>query len=228
MKYDIHFESVNCCGETLCGDNFQSKEVDGHTIIAHCDGLGHGTKAHELSTAACQILLDNWTGIESIHKLVEAISESLPICPIRGIGYSTFTLIDIEHNTRIINIVEYDNPPTVLLRKGEPLIAEWQVSDIDYGGQSKSILSARFESKPKDIIVVCSDGVTQSGLGFESMPRGWRSANLARFVEGVVQKRGKSTGFNAQELAARVVDKAVENDNYYPRDDISCTAIITQ
>ncbi len=225
LSIDIDFQSVNCYGETLCGDSFLREDSKGRTTIVHSDGLGHGPRANILSEITCEIVMSEWKNLDSLPRLMEVLAYRLPICSVRGIGYSTFTLIDFDHSTSVATIVEYDNPPTIMCRGIQPYIAEWEMVDIDFKGQQKTLLVSEHKVKRGDTIVVCSDGVTQSGLGLEGTPRGWGSNALSHFVERVIVKR-RDRGLAADELASRVVERAVENDRYYPKDDISCTALL--
>ncbi len=221
---EVDYQSVNCYGESLCGDSFLREDVGKRTIIVHSDGMGHGPKANVLSELTCEIVMSEYMGKKSITRVVETLASRLPLCSVRGIGYSTFTLIDVNKLSNKTIIVEYDNPPTLIFRGNEPLIVDWDVIDIEYKGQTKELLISEVTLKEGDTIVVCSDGVTQSGLGTDSMPKGWGSTALGHFIEKIISLRSSST-LTATELAARVVEKAVENEKYYPRDDISCTAI---
>lgn len=221
---DIDFQSVNCYGEGLCGDSFLREDVDGRTVFVHSDGLGHGSKANTLSELTCEIVLSEYYGKKSLTSLVRALVSRLPLCSVRGIGYSTFTVVDIHHTNNKVTIVEYDNPPTLLFRGFEPLVADWDSISVDCGGQSRELLVTELFLKPGDTIVVCSDGVTQSGLGLDGMPQGWGSGSLARFVEGILHSRGFGV-LTSAELSARVVSRAVDNERNYPRDDISCVTL---
>ncbi len=225
INLDIDFQSINCYGETLCGDSFLCESSKRHTVMVHSDGLGHGPKANVLSELTCEIVMSEWSGIESLARMIEVLCYRLPICPIRGVAYSTFTLVDFDHTSGTAIIIESDNPPTIICRGKQPYIADWSVVDIESNSFKKSLLVCEHKIKRGDTIVTCSDGVTQSGLGMEGTPRGWGATALSKFAEGIIAKRSDQ-GLTAEELAARVVERAVQNDRYYPRDDISCTAII--
>lgn len=215
----IDFQSVNCYGESLCGDSYLCEDGPARMLVVHSDGMGHGPKANVLSELTCEILMSEWSGRGSIGHVMETLALRLPLCSVRGIGYSTFTLIDIDRSTMSATIVEYENPPTQLYRGAQPLIVEWESVPVMYNDQIKELLVSEFKLKVGDTIVVCSDGVTQSGLGLEGMPKGWGNLNLGIFVEKILQMRGGE--LTASELAGRIIARAVENERCYPRDDIS-------
>lgn len=210
----IDFQAINCYGESLCGDSFLQEHLAENSVMVLSDGMGHGTKANVLSGLTCEIVMSEWRGLESLPTVVKTLAARLPLCSVRGIGYSTFTLLDYSHLTGELVIVEYDNPPTLLFRGPTPLIIDWDAETME----SKELLCGTVKLQNGDRVVVCSDGVTQSGLGVEGMPTGWGSVALSQFVEKVITLRGD---VSSSELASRIISHAVENEKYYPRDDIS-------
>jgi len=64
-----------------------------------------------------------------IEECVNTIMSTLPVCKVRGIAYSTFTIIKITNNT-YAEIIQYDNPLVILLRNGKK---------YDYPTQTKII-----------------------------------------------------------------------------------------
>lgn len=219
----IDYQSVNCYGETLCGDSYLREDEGDRTVIVHSDGMGHGPMANVLSELTCEIVMSEWSGRESVAHVMEMLASRLPLCSIRGIGYSTFTLIDINHKDSSVIIVEYENPPTVMFRGTQTLICEWESVPVYYKEQHREVLVSAVKLRLGDTLVVCSDGVTQSGLGLEGLPKGWGNLNLACFVERVITMRKDE--LTASELAARIIARAVENEKYYPRDDISAMVV---
>lgn len=218
----IDFQAINCYGETLCGDSFLQENLAYDNVFILSDGMGHGPQANLLSSITCDVVMSEWEGIDSMEHIVAMLGELLPPCPVRGIGYSTFTILDFNHESSILSIVEYDNPPTLLFRGNTPLTVNWDAKEVVFKGQKKELLCTQIKVKAGDRVVVCSDGVTQSGLGLEGLPCGWGSLGLSRFVERVITMRGEVT---SSELVSRIISKAIENEQYYPRDDISCMAL---
>ncbi len=219
-ELDADFHSVNCYGESLCGDSFLREDNRGHILMVASDGLGHGNRANTLSEMTCEIVMSEWNGVESLDDLMHSISRRLPICPVRGVAYATFTLIDYCRSSGVATIVEYDSPSTLLFRGAEPLTAQWDMASA----QGRDFMVTELEMKRGDRIVVVSDGVTQSGLGRDKTPRGWGSVALSNFVGDIISHRGVE-GLSSGELSARVVERALENDMYYPKDDISCCVV---
>ena len=96
---EIGYLSVNHVGEELCGDNVVFVEPDENTkILVLADGLGSGVKANILSTLTAKMLSTMMANNMSIEECVTTMAETLPICQVRGVAYSTFSIIKIKEN----------------------------------------------------------------------------------------------------------------------------------
>ena len=113
---DIGYYSLNKDGETLCGDRVQcvSPNEDDEVIVL-ADGLGSGVKANILSTLTSKIISTMVAGGMSIEDCVATIAATLPVCKVRNVAYSTFTILRILGNDEA-EIIQYDNPHVIVLR----------------------------------------------------------------------------------------------------------------
>lgn len=231
MKSDIFveiaYQKVNFHGDRICGDNFIQRYIPNQqrTVAILSDGMGHGIKANILSTLTSSILINMMEANADLKSIARIILKTLPVCSVRGISYSTFTIFDFHHRDNRVNIVEYDNPQAIILRQGEIFTPEWECVEIDQQQTQtnrRTILTTSFEANSQDCIVVCSDGVSQSGLGSDGMPFGWSERKMREYVQTLVQNSPYTT---SKELAMRVVSRAVKIDADEPKDDISCAVI---
>ncbi|MEG2073537.1 MAG: SpoIIE family protein phosphatase, partial [Angelakisella sp.] len=116
---DIGYRSLNKDGEQLCGDHIDIVEQDEHsTVIVLADGLGSGVKASILSTLTAKIISTMVAEGLELADCVATIAQALPVCSVRGVAYSTFTIIRIVDNEEA-EIIQYDNPNVILLRDGK-------------------------------------------------------------------------------------------------------------
>lgn len=221
MKHD--FQSINCYAEALCGDSFLCEHSSEGTILVHSDGMGHGPKANVLSELTCEIVMSEWGGLSSLDKIMETLALRLPICAVRGLGFSTFTLIEYDARSGSTTIVEYENPPTVILRDDKIVTAQWDLQAIRWKAEVRQLLTTTFTPRANDRIVVVSDGVTQSGMGREQFPFGWGQKGLEDFLTDIIRARPEAS---CGEITDRILNKALTNENYYPHDDISALTVI--
>lgn len=211
-------------GERICGDVFLSKRIkeENRIIVVLSDGMGHGVKANVLATLTSTMAINFTEEHKDVQRIADIIMNTLPVCSERKISYSTFTTVDIdtEGDTRILN---YDNPQCVVLRGNKIIEPEWNCillnSDKNAG---KELFTCAYRPQKEDRIVICSDGVTQSGLGTEKYPFGWGRENLAEYLVELVSQ---NKYISASKLATKVITKAHVNDNFVSHDDTSCTVL---
>lgn len=222
---DVACPQVNCYGERICGDNFLCERLScgTRTIVVLSDGMGHGVKANILAVLTSTMLLRFLSTHEDISTIAEMLIKTLPVCSVRKISYSTFTIIDIDNITGDVRIVEHDNPRTIVMRGDRPLQLDWERRQIQSKESlTQNIAQTNFTAQIGDRMVVVSDGVTQSGQRTEKYQFGWGDDNLAQFVTSLISCNAK---ISSRDLALQVLSKASQNDGGKPSDDISCMSI---
>lgn len=221
---EVNSHQRNHDGERICGDVFLYRYIreEDRIIAVLSDGMGHGVKANILATLASTMALNFTREHKDIDRIAEVIMNTLPVCNIRKISYATFTIVDIEHAGKT-SILEYDNPPAVILRGKEVIEPVWSVVKLETGKHAgKSLRKCSFIPEKEDRIIICSDGVTQSGMGSDDFPFGWERENLVRYSSGLV---AGDRSVSAQALAGKIVAMAHKNDGFRAKDDISCAVI---
>ena len=98
VSLDVCSKSLNKREEELCGDTVEIVKTTDADIIILSDGMGSGVKANILSTLTTRILGTMLKNGETIEDCVETIAMTLPICKVRQVAYSTFTIIRITDN----------------------------------------------------------------------------------------------------------------------------------
>ena len=228
---DDSFIEVECHqaskhAQPVSGDVFFSRKgKDDHRIVSVLsDGLGSGIKASVLATLTSSMAAKFVTSDIGITKAARIMMDILPICSERKIGYSTFTIVDIDAAGHTL-IIEHDNPSYLVLRGAEHL--ETPKTTVDLGvdaasGHERLLLFSRFRAQAGDRILFFSDGVNQSGMGRRQMPLGWGLEAVRDFALGLVRAEPQ---ISARDLARRIVEQAVANDEHRPKDDITCGVI---
>ena len=186
--------SLNKHDEKLCGDFFRSFDNNGKKVFVLSDGLGSGVKANILSTLTATILGTMLSRGIPLDECISTVATTLPVCRQRKLAYSTFTVLQIEH--RMAYLVQYCNPPVILLRRGRNLDYAHGVHFIG----EKEILESHIPIATGDILILTSDGVANAGVG-KLAPNGWRREELIAFLE-----RLDTAKLSASHIAAQIVD----------------------
>jgi len=217
---ELDYYQINKFQQPACGDSFHSRKVGDRTVIVVADGLGSGIKASVLSTLTTIMASSFISAKMDIKRTAEVILETLPVCSYRHIGYSTFTIIDARSSGEV-RIIEHDNPPYTLIRGG--VITRIEKQSIELKTTRKSHLYySEFMLEPEDRIIVCSDGVTQSGMGLPHLPLGWLERGLEAYIVELLASNGS---ISAGEISKRIAFKARELDGGKAADDITCAAL---
>lgn len=197
MRYFIEtgYVSLNKYGEELCGDRVESVYYDDTMTMVLADGLGSGVKANILSTLTSKIISTMMSSGMNIEDCVETIAQTLPICQVRQIAYSTFSILQIDVSGNAY-LAQFDNPLCVLLRNGKKFDYPVETKVIN----DKIIYETRMKVELGDIFVLFSDGVPHAGIGI-TMNVGWQQENVTRFLE-----ENYSPDYSPKSLAAKLVD----------------------
>ena len=183
MKFFIDFAtgSLNKYGEELCGDRGEFYNDKEKFVAVLSDGLGSGVKANILATLTAKIALTMLKEGLDIEEVVDTIINTLPICTIRKVAYSTFTIVNVDKDG-IVYIAEFDNPSIFFLRNGDTMPINWNEKFIN----GRKIREANFKLKQNDILVLVSDGVVHAGVG-QVLNLGWQwkyiANHLRRFTD---------------------------------------------
>ena len=221
---EVNSQQRNHDGERICGDVFLNRYIkeEDRVIAVLSDGMGSGVKANILATLTATMALNFTREHKEVDRIAEIIMNTLPVCSERQISYSTFTIVDIESSGRV-TILEYDNPSTVVLRGNQIFDPTWKKVVLEKGKNSGKVLkTCTFMPEKEDRIIVCSDGVSQSGMGSDAFPFGWERENIALYAASLVSSEAS---ISAAMLAGKIVTMAHKNDSYKAKDDISCATI---
>ncbi|MBW7573255.1 SpoIIE family protein phosphatase [Caproiciproducens faecalis] len=178
MHVDTAYRSLNKFGEELCGDKVVISRTKDATIAVLADGLGSGVKANILSTLTSSIISTMLEEGATLVEAVETIAKTLPVCNIRKLAYSTFSVIRISDSGEV-SLVEFDNPPCIFVRNGRVIDLEGCSEIKDCAG--KIVTETHFTVCPGDVISLVSDGIVYAGVG-QALNFGWNWENVSEWL----------------------------------------------
>jgi hypothetical protein len=214
LYYEWGTRQLRKHGEELCGDNIAVTRHADSVTLALSDGLGSGVKANILATLTTQIAMRLLEDNLPLGEVVQTLSETLPVCAVRKVAYSTFAIAQF-FSQGSARVVEFDSPPPILLRGRKVQPVDYEERRID----GKTVHEAVLELADGDWVVFLSDGVLNAGIG-GVYPLGWGWEQAAQFLEKHAHR-----DLSAEDLAGKVAEAVGELYADRPGDDVSIAVI---
>ncbi|MBS5733325.1 MAG: SpoIIE family protein phosphatase [Clostridiales bacterium] len=212
---DIGYKSINHYGEQLCGDHIDVVEQnENSTVIVLADGLGSGVKASILSTLTSKIISTMMAANLPLEECVSTIAATLPICSVRGVAYSTFTIIHLINNATA-ELIQYDNPQIIMLRNEKNY--DYPKTEMNIDG--KQIYKSMIRLQENDLFVAMSDGCPHAGIGI-AYNFGWKREDIVSFVETIAP-----VGYTAKTLSTMLIDECNKLYGEKPGDDATACVV---
>lgn len=178
---EVGYDQIYKIDEEICGDQVEIVRTQDGVIAVMSDGLGSGIKANILATLTSKIAATMLKKGEDLPEVLDTLAHSLPICKIRNIAYSTFTIIYARQNGDVY-IADYENPTAFYYNKKRKRISGVQGNERIING--KKIIETEIHLHDGDCIIVTSDGVIHAGVG-ELLNYGWEWRHVAKYLEDI-------------------------------------------
>ena len=212
---DIGYRSINHVGEQLCGDHVDVVEQgENSMVIVLADGLGSGVKASILSTLTSKIISPMMAEGLGLEDCVSTIAATLPVCSVRGVAYSTFSILHLIDN-ETAEIIQYDNPMAILIRN--EVNYDYPKTEMTIGG--KKIYKSVIKLQEGDIFILMSDGCPHAGIG-TAYNFGWKREDIITYMEAQAP-----AGYTAKTLSTILVDECDRLYDHKPGDDTTACVV---
>lgn len=214
LYLEYGYTSLNKFGEELCGDKVESYTNDEYTTLVLADGLGSGVKANILATLTSKILCTMVANDINMEDCIETVIQSLPICKVRGLAYSTFSVIHVNREGKGY-LFEFDNPQAIYYHQGKCIDFDREELLICDKKVFKTILNL----EENDLVMVLSDGTIHAGIGM-ILNFGWQRKDIMAHLN-----RNIKAHMSARAVACLLA--AACNDLYLdkPGDDTTVAAV---
>lgn len=183
--------SLRKYGEELAGDKVEVVYRGEEITLVLSDGLGSGVKANILATLTSKMLSTMLANGIPIIDCVESILETLPVCKVRNVAYSTFSIIHLNQDGEG-TLFEFDAPQAIWLRDGKALDFPREEMLV----QGRLVTKTPLKLQEGDAIVNMSDGVMHAGIG-TVLNFGWGHEEIVSYMEDIFDKK-----LSARALAA--------------------------
>lgn len=202
---------VSLCkhGEKICGDYYTMIKKEDTTTVVLSDGLGSGIKANILATLTSKILSTMMAENMSIEDSVYTVAKTLPVCKVRNLAYSTFTIFQLVHYGTNVYLAQFDNPSVILIREGKNYPYPSTCKIIG----EKEIYESNIKLQAGDMIILLTDGITSAGLGRVTI-NGWPRDEIIKFIE-----LWYTPNMSPQRMASVISDASMDLSLGTPKDD---------
>ena len=206
--------SLNKFGEELCGDQVELCQTDEWTTLVLADGLGSGVKASILSTLTSKLLCKMIANDIDIIDCIETIIQTLPVCKVRRLAYSTFSVIHVNRQG-VGCLFEFDNPQAIWYHDGH--CQDFTREEMDIRG--KKVFKSNVQLQKDDVVIVMSDGTVHAGVG-KILNFGWTRPQIMEHLDRTIRPE-----MSARAIACMLASAC--NDLYLdkPGDDTTVAAI---
>lgn len=212
---EISWKSINHEGEQLCGDHVDIvQQSDDSRVIVLADGLGSGVKASILSTLTSRIISTMVAEGLFLEDCVSTIVQALPVCSVRGVAYSTFTIMHLVRN-QTAELIQYDNPHVIMVRDGRV----HTYPEIEINIEGKRIYQSKIRLQEGDVFIAMSDGCPHAGIG-AAYNFGWKREDIASFMADYCL-----AGYTAKALSALLIDECDKLYGHKPGDDATACVV---
>lgn len=208
-NYDIVFGSSACTknGVNLSGDTHSLIKIDdGKYMVALCDGMGSGDKAHNISDLTITLIenfykagFDNETILNSVNRLLTLNAEE---------NFSALDICVLDMRKNIMDFIKLGAPFGFIKHKTETEVITSSGLPIGVLSEMQPHITKKMFSD-FDIVVMVSDGIYDA-FGSEE--------ELKTFINN-------NQTLNPQTLADDVLDRAVDLVNGNCTDDFTCVAV---
>ena len=180
--FEVGYKQLNKKEEELCGDSIAVAESSESLILVCSDGLGSGVKASILSSLTAKMASTMLQQGCTIEEVIETLAHTLPVCEVRGLAYSTFSILQIMRDGRAY-LAEYDNPAAYYGNGAQLLDVPRRERVIG----ERVIHEAYLMLSPGDWVCLISDGVLHAGIG-GVWNMGWGAERVGNFIKNLAGK----------------------------------------
>lgn len=159
INYEIcyGYGSISKIGNSICGDNFLIKELNGNRFVAAiCDGMGKGLKASIQSSRLVKLLDESIDTHVSSETSIQILNSLLYIQEYQD-KYSTLDFVQIDRNNGEMLLYKAGATYTYILRDNNEVL-KIENENLPFG-LNEIVTTKKYSLKNNDLIIMASDGI---------------------------------------------------------------------
>jgi len=196
MKFyeDIISQNIKI-GGIVCGDHTICSRSPEGTIFVLCDGIGSGIYANIAAISCSNRIVELLKRGVSVRATAEMVASSMHRARTEDVPFSAFSAIVIMPDGQF-SVFTYEAPEAIIIKNGTSSVLkpEFFTAGYEVVGEAAGVLDIG------DSVVLCSDGVTQAGLG-HGHGFGIGIGNVSAYINSVLRP-----GSEIRELPSKITD----------------------
>ncbi|MFA6736802.1 MAG: SpoIIE family protein phosphatase, partial [Saccharofermentanales bacterium] len=196
MKFyeDIISQNIKT-GGIVCGDHTICSRSPEGTIFVLCDGIGSGIYANIAAISCSNRIVELLKRGVSVRATAEMVASSMHRARTEDVPFSAFSAIVIMPDGQF-SVFTYEAPEAIIIKNGTSSVLkpEFFTAGYEVVGEAAGVLDIG------DSVVLCSDGVTQAGLG-HGHGFGIGISNVSAYINSVLRP-----GSEIRELPSKITD----------------------
>jgi serine/threonine protein phosphatase PrpC len=182
-------------GKMVCGDSYLCDRSLDYTEFVLCDGIGSGVYANIAAISCASRLIELFRTGVSQEAACEMVADSMHRARQEDIPFSAFSAARILNDGQF-TVYSYEAPAPIYIKDGTASVLKphFHTAGEEVIGESSGTLGIG------DCLVICSDGVTQAGMG-RGYTFGLGSEGVSDFINQCLMK-----GAAFEELPGRIIE----------------------
>lgn len=207
LHVEINTKQMSKKNNLVCGDIVQVHRDKISTVVVISDGLGSGIKANIAAQICVSRIIELIKEGFSIRHAFSTVTKTMEEAKKNDMPYAVFTIFRVL-NDGITSILTYEMPPPIFITKKYSSVLKQKIITINDSvvAESTCVLN------PGENILLYSDGIYQSGLGFKTGE--WKADGIVKFINTFI-----SNGNSIKVLSQEVLLEAKKRWDNLMRDD---------
>lgn len=204
-SFDVIFGASGCkkFGSEVSGDTHSLIKIsEDKFILALCDGMGSGDKAHKISETTMNLVENFYKAGFSDEVILDSVNKLLGIS-----GDEVFTAIDIcvmDLQKAFAVFLKLGGVSSFLKMQNEVIVLQGSALPMGVLEEIQPSVSKQI-LREGDFLIMVTDGVTDAF---------YDDVNLRQFINDIDE-------INPQSIADKIIMQAIKNNNDKPKDDMT-------
>lgn len=188
------------------GDTYSASCGGSRAMLSLCDGKGNGEHAAALSGATLAVIEGYYqAGFDAVETV--SVAGSMLAAGI-GEDFSALDVVSIDLISGSADIIKAGSPPTYIIKKDNLLRIEGGALPVGALEAARPALSRQL-LVPGDVVVLMSDGITDSLPEVGELLGGAQTFNMQKLADDLVARAIKASAKDdTSVLAARVIERS--------------------